>query len=76
MLLVTGNDLTRSASLQAGLTGAGLAVETFQIAGEPTTESILEGAAKARQTGCDAVIGMGVHSRLLCVNVTGVFAEG
>jgi alcohol dehydrogenase class IV len=59
VLVVTGGDLDRSAALQEGLVSRGLELETFQVVGEPTTRSVLEGAEKARKTKCDVVIGIG-----------------
>lgn len=57
--LVTSRDLDRAASLIGLLHEKGLSCTTFQVHGEPTTESVSTGVRLAREAGCDLVIGIG-----------------
>jgi len=53
-LVVTGASPERTESLVATLSA-----DTFRVAGEPTAESIREGARFAKDAGCDVVISIG-----------------
>jgi len=57
--LVTGRELDRAASLIGLLHEKGLSCATFQVHGEPTTESVSTGVRLAREAGCDLVIAIG-----------------
>jgi len=63
-LLVTGASGARAAGLAADLTGAGLQVVPFAIAGEPTVEVARAGVAAARAAGAGAVVALGGGSAL------------
>lgn len=63
-LLVTGKTPARAQPLLGLLAAQGLPVETFTVTGEPTTETVRQGMCRARETGCDLVIGMGGGSVL------------
>lgn len=63
-LLVTGRHPARAQRLRELLVAAGLPVETFAIASEPTTDDVIRGAATARAAGCDCVVGIGGGSAL------------
>ncbi len=58
-LLVTGRRQERSAPLEEALVDRGLMAEVVRVAGEPTTESVLDGVKRARRAGCDVVVGLG-----------------
>lgn len=57
--VVTGRSGERAAPLLDGLKAAGVAVVTFSVASEPTTDLVREGTAQARAADCDLVIGIG-----------------
>jgi alcohol dehydrogenase class IV len=58
-LVVTGRNLSRAESLLAGLSGAGVAHETFPVEGEPTLNLVRDGAEHARARAADLVISIG-----------------
>jgi alcohol dehydrogenase class IV len=58
-LLVTGRNRERASRLARDLTLAGVAVESFQVPGEPDVDLVETGAGLARERGCDLVIGFG-----------------
>ena len=62
--VVTGASPDRAAELLAQLRQRDLEITTLTVSGEPTTDSALAGGSKARQAGCDAVIGIGGGSVL------------
>jgi alcohol dehydrogenase class IV len=59
VLLVTGAARPPSDLVTAQLSGQGLPVSIFPVAGEPTTHVVGEGVRQARAAGCDLVIGFG-----------------
>jgi alcohol dehydrogenase class IV len=63
-LVVTGRDLGRAKPLVEQLALQGVAVVSFGVAGEPTVDLVRAGAARAREAGCDLVIGLGGGSVL------------
>ncbi len=63
-LAVTGRDAQRAAPLLEGLRAEGLAVTTFSVPGEPTVERVRAAAERAREEGCDLVVGFGGGSVL------------
>lgn len=64
VLLVTGRDIGRAQPAAQALHAAGLAVQTFPVAGEPGTADVEAGVAAARRAGCDAVVAIGGGSPL------------
>jgi len=58
-LLVTGQNRGRAASLEQDFKMAGVAVTGFQVPGEPDVALVENGAALAREQGCDLVVGIG-----------------
>lgn len=64
VLLVTGSQPQRFPSVIQALQAAGLNLTSFAVVGEPTTRSVIEGVAVARQGGCDCVVGLGGGSAL------------
>ena len=64
VLLVTGSSPQRFPEVLHDLLAAGLKLTSFAVAGEPTTTSVSEGAALAREAGCESVIGLGGGSAL------------
>ena len=63
-LLVTGSQPQRFPGVIQALRTAGVKLTTFAVVGEPTTRSVSEGVAIARQAGCDCVVGLGGGSAL------------
>ncbi len=64
VLLVTGSQPQRFPGVIQALRAAGLKLTSFAVVGEPTTRSVIEGVAVARQAGCDCVVGLGGGSAL------------
>jgi alcohol dehydrogenase class IV len=63
VLVVTGSDPSRTGAPEH-LAEGGLQVTPFRITGEPTTTVASEGTDRARQAGCDVVVGVGGGSVL------------
>ncbi len=63
-LIVTGRTPGRAAPLLDTLHAAGVEACTFDFAGEPTTDLVLEGRAIAKTEQCHVVIGFGGGSAL------------
>lgn len=59
ILVVTGKSQARAAPLVESLRRLGVDSTFYAVQGEPTTETIDQGLALARERGCDAVIGIG-----------------
>lgn len=58
-LVVTGRRGERTAPLLNQLRAADVDAFTFTVAGEPTTDLVGEGVARAREADCDVIIGIG-----------------
>jgi len=58
-LVVTGSSPARAMHLLDLLESHGVDFATFTVAGEPKVMTAREGAQKARETGCDLIIGFG-----------------
>jgi alcohol dehydrogenase class IV len=63
-LVVTGRSASRAGPLLDILAAGGIEVTTFQVPGEPTTDTVRSGTEQARQSGCCIVIGFGGGSAL------------
>jgi alcohol dehydrogenase class IV len=63
-LLVTGTASDRAAPIAQSLAAAGVTTVPFRVAGEPTIETIADGAVYARGEGCDVVIAVGGGSAI------------
>ena len=63
-LLVTGSSRERARSLLDILSGVGIEIDLFQVAGEPTTGVIADGTRAAKAWKADLVIGFGGGSAL------------
>jgi alcohol dehydrogenase class IV len=63
-LVVTGRDPARAQRLLNLLSSAPIPATVFTIPGEPTTDDIIRGSARARAADCDFVIGFGGGSVL------------
>jgi alcohol dehydrogenase class IV len=63
-LIVTGRNTGRAGKLVARLAEEGVTHRFFSIAGEPEIATVQKGAALARESGCDLVIGFGGGSAL------------
>ena len=57
--VVTSRTRNRVAALLQGLEEAGVQVRTYSVKNEPTTNTVARGVERARQAGCDLVIGIG-----------------
>lgn len=64
VLLVTGASQRHTAWLVPALEEHGLEHVTLTVDGEPTTDLVRAGADKARQAGCEVVLGLGGGSAL------------
>jgi len=51
-------------SLEGELRAAGVACERLEVAGEPTVDLVRQGAAMARETGCQTVVAIGGGSAI------------
>ncbi len=58
-LTIADRDRTRVASVLESLETAGISSVPFEVTHEPTTELVREGVERAREAGCDMVIGIG-----------------
>jgi alcohol dehydrogenase class IV len=58
-LVITGKGIDRSGALLEQLGSRGISTVTYQVTDEPTTQTVLEGAAHGRSEQCDMVIGFG-----------------
>jgi alcohol dehydrogenase class IV len=58
-LVMTGNSSGRAQPLLDDLAAQGIEVITFAVSGEPTTHVVSEGVQKARDAGCNVVVGIG-----------------
>jgi alcohol dehydrogenase class IV len=58
-LLVTGRSSDRAEPLLDQLKAKGVSVSLFNVAGEPTLELVQSGVWKARDNGCNVVLGFG-----------------
>lgn len=58
-LVVTGGTPARAAPLLRSLEDAGVAAVTFAVRTEPTTHRVREGTDRAREAGCDLIVGIG-----------------
>ncbi len=63
-LVVTGRSSERAAPLRDDLAASNIEVVLFAITGEPTTGLVREGTQRAREAGCDLVIGFGGGSAI------------
>ncbi|MFN2229561.1 MAG: iron-containing alcohol dehydrogenase, partial [Anaerolineae bacterium] len=63
-LVVTGSSPERAQPLLDNLAAQGVEIAVFAVPGEPTTHLVAEGTEKARQAGCDVVIGIGGGSAI------------
>lgn len=72
VLVVTGRSPTRGAGLIEALTGRGMEVSTYAVAGEPSIQVVRDGVVAAG--GCDAVIGFGGGSPLDVAKAVAVLA--
>lgn len=68
-LLVTGRDAERAAGVRSTL-----GCEVFSVYGEPTVETVRQGAQAARDGGCDLVIGLGGGSAIDAAKAIGALA--
>lgn len=64
VLLITGGNGQRAGTLAGQLRAAALEVHLFAARGEPTVDTVREGAAVALERRCDVVIAMGGGSAL------------
>ncbi len=62
--VVTGHSVERAAPLLGELREQRVESDVFNVSGEPTTDVALAGVGRARETGCDFVIGVGGGSVL------------
>ncbi len=62
--VVTGSKVDRAAPLFEVLEEKNIRCVSFSVSGEPTTEIVAEGTNKARELGCEMVIGFGGGSPL------------
>lgn len=63
-LVVAGRDPERAGPLVEHLRTQGVAAAVFSVPGEPTVERVRGGVERARETGCDLVVGFGGGSVL------------
>ena len=63
-LVVTGRNQDRARLLVANLQSANVRSSLFSVLGEPDVTTVIAGVTKAKQAGCDLVIGFGGGSAL------------
>ncbi len=63
-LLITGRTSTRAAPLLKALVEHGIECTTFSVPREPTIEIVSKGTERAREAGCNLIIGFGGGSVL------------
>lgn len=59
VMVVTGRTGERAESLVDHLDSLGMAITTFPVSGEPTLDTVRSGVDRAREAGCEVVIGYG-----------------
>lgn len=59
VVVVTGRTVERARPLLDHLESLKIAAVTFMVSGEPTLDTVHSGVQKAREEGCDVVIGVG-----------------
>ncbi len=59
VMVVTGRTTSRADGVRAAMEDAGIGSEVFPVAGEPSLDTVREGVAATRDTGCDGVLGYG-----------------
>lgn len=63
-LVVTGRNPERAGDLRSLLEAAGVGQAVFSVPGEPTTDDISAGVARAQEARCDLVVAMGGGSAI------------
>ncbi len=63
-ILVTGSRPERASNLIGDLEHHGVATVVFSVSGEPTMDTARQGTSRAREAGCDLVVGFGGGSAL------------
>jgi len=63
-LLISGRDVERGTPLRERLNARGVAAVTLAVADEPTVDTARGGVQRAREEGCDLIIGLGGGSAL------------
>lgn len=58
-LLVIGRSPDRASSLVRQLESKGIFVFSFNVAGEPTLETVQSGVIEAKENGCQFIVGLG-----------------
>ncbi|MCD6285808.1 MAG: iron-containing alcohol dehydrogenase [Anaerolineae bacterium] len=58
-LMVTGKERERAGLIFGSLAAAGIGTVPFEVSHEPTTHIVQAGAERAREAGCDLVVGCG-----------------
>ena len=58
-LIITGKQRERAGVIFESLEAAGIALVPFEVSHEPTTHIVQAGAERAREAGCDFVVGCG-----------------
>jgi len=58
-LMVMGRNTDRAAPVLEALAASGVTCEPFEVPTEPTTHLVQAGAVRAREAGCDVVVGCG-----------------
>lgn len=75
VLVVAGRDSTRVEPVLASLQAAGVACSHFTVDGEPSVSVARQGAARAVEAGCRAVVGMGGGSAIDAGKAIAALAE-
>src|SRR4051812_5001442 len=63
-LIVTGRNADRAGALLSLLGEQGISHIAFAVSGEPAIQTLLSGRQRAKETGCDLVIGFGGGSAI------------
>lgn len=74
VLLVSGAPESVESAAISGLTGFGVRVSVFRVSSEPSVPAVMEAVRTAKESDCDAAVGIGGGSAMDCAKAAAVLA--